>query len=133
MLNNLITKITYKLRKQEEVMHSLEKIENEDRVFVYEPNGVEINPKYIKPEEFQQLQNFEKFVKVHEELSDEEIFKFIKKGNKIFINEIMDAVPNFIDELRNNGAKAVALIYISDKLYSKKEDKKEEKVHFCVK
>lgn len=133
MLNNLITKLTYKLRKKEEVMHTQEKIENIDRVFVYEPNGVELNPKYIKPEEYEQLQNFEKFVKAHEELSDDEILNFILKGSKSFINEIIDVVPNFIFEIRNNGAKAVALIYISDKLYSKPKTKQEEKVHYCVK
>lgn len=131
MLNNLITKITYKLRKKEEVVLEQEKTENPDRVFVYEPNGVDINPKYIKPEAYQQLQSFEKFVNDHKELSDEEILNFITKGSKSFINEIIDAVPNFIYEIRNNGAKAVALIYISDKLYSK--PKKEEKIHYCVK
>ena len=132
MLNNLITKITSKLRKKEEFQAN-DIIENEDRVFVYEPNGVEINPKYISPEQYNQLQNFEKFVKDHEELSDDEILNFITKGNKSFINEIIEAVPNFIFEIRNNGAKAVALIYISDKLYSKKETAQVEKVHYCVK
>ena len=132
MLNNLITKITSKLRKKEEFQPN-DIIENEDRVFVYEPNGVDLNPKYIKPEVYQQLQNFEKFVKDHEELSDDEILNFITKGSKSFINEIIEAVPNCIFEIRNNGAKAVALIYISDKLYSKKETAQVEKVHYCVK
>ena len=113
MLKKLLDKFTKKSKNKKE-NSSIE------TVFVYESEEVEINPKYIKPSDYQQLVALEKFIKAHEELSDEEILRFIGGKNKMFVAKLGEVVPNFVQELRKNGAKSVALIYISDKLYSNK-------------
>ena len=117
MLNNLVAKITYKLRRKENML------ENPDQVFVYESNGVNINPKYIAPEDYQHLLSFEQFVKNHNEMTDKEISDFIGTTDETFVSKLNKLIPNFVNELRKNGAKAVALIYISEKLYAKKDMK----------
>ena len=115
MFKNLLDKVTQKFKSKNK--DSSTKI---DSVFVYESEEVEINPKYIKPSDYQQLVAFEKFIKNHEEITNENIREFLCGENKMFISELYQNIPNFIDELRKNGAKSVALIYVSDKLYSHK-------------
>jgi len=117
----------YDFPKVSAVIKEEEIVTNQEGVFIYSQDGCEINPKYISPDEYNALVKFEHFVKVHNELTKEEIDEFLNCESCLFLNKLNKSMPNFVSDLRRHGAKSVAIMYVSDILYSNKN------FGYCVK
>lgn len=91
------------------------------QVFVNHIDEGMINPKYISFNQYQQIVHFYKFLEMNTHLTDLEIKELLnsKFCKFSFLRKLIKTVPNFIQELKQNGPRTVAIEYVSSKLYSK--------------
>ena len=78
-----------------------------------------INPKYITFDQYQQIVEFYNFLQSHECLTDAEIKKLLKSKlcKFAFLRKLIKEVPNFIEELKQNGPRTAAIEFVSSKLF----------------
>ncbi len=92
----------------------------EDTVFVYPTNEGFLNPKYISFEHYFQISALEEFIKNNADLTNEQVLDVLQQDEDfVFLLELNGKIDNMIEELKRHGAKSVAIMYVSDKMYPK--------------
>ncbi len=122
LVNELITKTAMARIKASKIKIDITKIG--DEVFVYPNNSDSVfNPKYMSVFQYFQLIEFESFIKKYDKLTEEEIDNILKASNEfVFLKDLKEEIPYFIEELKRHGAKPVAIIYVNNILYGNKAE-----------
>ena len=95
----------------------------ENSAFVYPKNESFLNPKYISFEHYFQILALEEFLKSNSNLTNDEIYELLQEDKAFdFLLELNNNIKDMLDMLRVHGAKSVAIMYVSDKLYPKNAD-----------
>lgn len=94
-----------------------------ETVFVYQENQTFINPKYISLKDYFSIFELEKFLKKHDEITREELNEILKLkfAEFEFLRKLNNRVRTMFLDLKHHGAKAVAITYVSNKLYANEE------------
>ena len=97
--------------------------EDENAAFVYPHNESVLNPKYISFEHYFQITALEEFMKISPDLTNEQVLEVLQQDEAFaFLLELNGKINNMLNELRRHGSKAVAIMYVSDKMYPKDAD-----------
>ena len=92
-----------------------------NEVFIYPENEGVINPKYMSAFEYNQIVQFHEFLTNHEELSKSDVDEILNASDRFdFLLMLSNSIPNFVEELKKHGPKAIAIMYINDKVFSKR-------------
>ena len=122
----LVKELSVKLKRYK-AKAKLIKIDEEklgDTMFVQQKAGTFLNPKYISVEDYFDIFAFESFLKVHEDLSTEQIEEILNEKyiDFKFLRTLNDSVGGMIENIRKHGAKSVSIMYVNNILYAKKDE-----------
>ena len=94
-----------------------------DTIFIQHKGETLLNPKYISLENYFEIFAFESFLKEHDYLTKEQVAQILDERymDFIFLRKLFDMFGNMMETINTHGAKAVAIMYVNEMLYPKKE------------
>ncbi|MBQ8615525.1 MAG: hypothetical protein IJ415_03055 [Clostridia bacterium] len=94
-----------------------------DEMFVQIKEETFLNPKYISVIEYFQIFKLESFVKIYNELTNENLDCLLQQKFEefAFLRKLNNSVDDLLDMLKIHGAKSVAIMYVNELLYPKEE------------
>lgn len=102
--NKILNKLISKMKKTKELNSQFELEPNQDMsLFTSEKDSVEgLNNQYISRAEFEQMAEFQKFLKQHDDLNLDEFKRYIlesKEKHLRLIKKMLEAIPDLLERM----------------------------------